>query len=217
MAPVIFCATVLAGIPLTTVSAFAAEQPPAAEAAGQVAPVCEPSVMDSPYVPVDSWVYQAVLRLYGLGFVDDIFLGMRPYTRASLSNMLDQAGARIQDADPGPATDQAEEIYEALTYELRYDMQGPCLVHQGNTRVESVYTLARGISGTPLRDSYHLGSTVIDDYGRPYANGFNDYTGASGFAWPGGSSSMRAASLMAPRRRQATPRRLRLRFQARWI
>ena len=110
---------------------------------------------------------------------------MRPYTRASLSNMLDQAGARIQDADPGPATDQAEEIYEALTHELRFDMQGPCLVHQGNTRVESVYTVARAISGTPLRDSYHLGSTVINDYGRPYANGFNNYTGASGYASAG--------------------------------
>ncbi|MGB6691374.1 MAG: capsule assembly Wzi family protein [Terracidiphilus sp.] len=185
MAPVILCATVLAALPITTVSAFAAEQPAAAEGAGQVAPVCEPSVMGSPYVPVDSWVYQAVLRLYGLGFVDDIFLGMRPYTRASLSNMLDQASARIQDADPGPATDQAEEIYEALTYELRYDMQGPCRAHEGNTRVESVYTIGRGISGTPLRDSYHLGSTVINDYGRPYSNGFNNYTGASAYASAG--------------------------------
>jgi hypothetical protein len=148
-------------------------------------PVCEPSVLDSPYVPVDSWVYPAVLRLYGLGFIDNIFLGMRPYTRASLSNMLDQVGARIQDADPGPETDQAEEIYEALSHELIFDMQGPCLSHQGHTRVESVYTLARGISGTPLRDSFHLGSSVINDYGRPFANGFNNYTGASGFASAG--------------------------------
>jgi hypothetical protein len=170
-----------------TVSALAAP-----EGAAQVVPdrgrpasVCEPSVMDSPYVPVDSWVYPAVLRLYGLGFVDNVFLGMRPYTRASLSNMLDQAGARIQDADPGPETDQAEEIYEALTHELRFDVQGPCLMHEGNSRVESVYTIARAISGTPLRDSYHLGSTIINDYGRPYANGFNNYTGASAYASAG--------------------------------
>jgi hypothetical protein len=146
---------------------------------------CEPSILDSPYIPVDSWVYPAVLRLYGLGFLDDVFLGLRPYTRASVSNMLDEAGARIEDADPGPATDEAEGIYEALTHELRYDTQGPCLAHEGNSRVESAYTVARGISGTPLRDSYHLGSTIVNDYGRPYSNGFDNYTGASGYAGAG--------------------------------
>jgi hypothetical protein len=45
--------------------------------------------------------------------------------------------------------------------------------------------VARGISGTPLRDSYHLGSTVINDYGRPYENGMNNYSGASGYASAG--------------------------------
>jgi hypothetical protein len=162
----------------------------ASDGAGQLspdrsrpAPACMPAVIDSPYVPVDSWVYPAILRLYSLGFLDDIFIGMRPYTRASLGNMLDDVSARIQDADPGPATDQAEEIYEALIHELRNDIQGPCLAYQGNTRLESVYTILRGLSGTPLRDSYHLGSTIINDYGRPYENGFNNYTGAS--AWAG--------------------------------
>jgi hypothetical protein len=70
-------------------------------------------------------------------------------------------------------------------HELRYDSQGPCLAHKGNSRIESVYTVARGISGTPLRDSYHLGSTIINDYGRPYESGFNNYTGASGYAAAG--------------------------------
>ena len=43
----------------------------------------------------------------------------------------------------------------------------------------------RAISGTPLRDSYHLGSTIVNDYGRPYENGFNNYSGASGYASQG--------------------------------
>ena len=192
LAPVFQCATVLAGILLMAVCPIAAEQPAAAEGAGQVSrdpsrpqPVCMPSLLDSPYIPVDSWVYPAVLRLYGMGFVDTVFLNMRPYTRASLSNMLDEAGGRIEDADPGPATDQAEEIYEALTREVHLDMQGPCLQYEGNSRVESVYTVARDMTGTPLRDSYHLGSTIVNDYGRPYAGGFNNYTGASGYAGAG--------------------------------
>lgn len=120
-----------------------------------------------------------------MGFVDDVFLGMRPWTRTSLQHMLEQAGARIEDADPGPITDQAEEIYEALDRELHQDMQGPCRNFKGTARMESVYSNFRGISGTPLRDSFHLGQTIINDYGRPYANGFNNYTGASAYASAG--------------------------------
>ena len=99
--------------------------------------------MDSPYIPVDSWIYPAVLRLYSLGFIDNVFLGMRPWTRASVSHMLENAGARIDDADAGPATDEAQSIYEALNEELTEDTQGPCGAHQGTTRLESVYSVAR--------------------------------------------------------------------------
>ena len=192
MASVIHFAAVLAGLFLIPGYPLAAEQPGGPDGAGQIAgdpnrpaSVCEPSTLDSPYIPVDSWVYPAVLRLYGLGFVDTVFLDMRPYTRSSLDHMLEVAGARIEDADPGPDTDQAQEIYEALTHELRADMQGPCLAHEGKSRIESLYSVERAISGTPLRDSYHLGSTVVNDYGRPYQNGFNDYSGASGYASAG--------------------------------
>jgi hypothetical protein len=41
------------------------------------------------------------------------------------------------------------------------------------------------MSGTPLHDSFHLGSTIVNDYGRPYENGFNNYSGASGYAIAG--------------------------------
>ena len=36
--------------------------------------------------------------------------------------------------------------------------------------------------GTPLRDSYHFGQTIADDFGRPYGQGFNTINGASGYA-----------------------------------
>jgi hypothetical protein len=61
------------------------------------APVCEPSSLDCPYIPVDSWVYPAVLRLYSLGFLDTVYLDMRPWTRSSVDPMLEEAGARIED------------------------------------------------------------------------------------------------------------------------
>jgi hypothetical protein len=52
-------------------------------------------------------------------------------------------------------------------------------------RIESTYSVVRAISGTPLRDSFHLGSTIVNDYGRPYENGFNNYSGLSGYATAG--------------------------------
>ena len=148
-------------------------------------PACMPSALGSPYIPVDSWVYPAILRLYSLGFVDNVFLGMRPWTRSSIGRMMEAASARIEDADAGASTDEAQAIYDALMHELRSDAEGPCLPRQSSTHIESVYSLGRAISGTPLRDSYHLGSTIINDYGRPYENGFNNYTGASGYATVG--------------------------------
>lgn len=190
-------ATGLACFLLVTAIGLAAEQPGSpqpsgAEGVGQQggnnrppASVCEPAALGSPYIPVDSWVYPAVLRLYSLGFLDHVFLGMRPWTRSSVTHMLEDAANKIQDADAGPLTDQAQDLYDALAYELRYDMSGPCGLLKGNTRVESVYSVARAISGTPLRDSYHLGSTIVNDYGRPFQNGFNNYSGASGYASAG--------------------------------
>ena len=151
---------------------------------GRPVPVCMPAALGSPYIPVDSWVYPAVLRLYGLGYIDTVYLGMRLWTRASVDRMLEQAAGHIEDAQDSPdqKTDEAEQIYEALEYELHPDISGPCGMLKGHTRVESVYSMSRGISGTPLHDSFHLGQTIVNDYGRPYENGFNNYTGFSGFA-----------------------------------
>jgi hypothetical protein len=176
------CAALLATLSLMPACPLAAQQP---AATANTASPCAPSQLGSPYISVDSWVYPAVLRLYSLGYVDTVYLGMRPWTRASLSHMIELAGARIQDADASPATDEAQGIYDALLHELSNDTEGPCLTLKGNSRIESVYTVGRGISGTPLRDSYHLGSTIINDYGRPYEKGFNNYTGASGYASAG--------------------------------
>src|ERR1035438_5351947 len=190
----IFRHLTLLGLLLASASFAFAEQPGAPDGgasagehkfghkSGPPAAPCEPSTLGSPYIPVDSWVYPAVLRLYSLGYVDSVYLGMRPWTRASLSHMLDDVGTRLEDADGAPGESEAEGLYEALMHELSYDAEDDCPAHKGYIRVESAYTVARGMSGTPLRDSYHLGSTIVNDYGRPYASGFNNYTGASGYA-----------------------------------
>lgn len=176
----------LASLTLAFCAALAAEPPaPPSGGGSQSTSVCEPASLGSPYINVDSWVYPAILRLYSLGYVDHVFLGMRPWTRASIQHMLEDVGERLQDADVGSTTDEAQQIYDSLQHELMQDMNGPCLRYKGGLHVESIYSVMRGISGTPLRDSYHLGSTIVNDYGRPYEGGFNNYSGVSGYATAG--------------------------------
>jgi hypothetical protein len=130
-------------------------------------------------------MYVSLTRLYSLGFIDRAFLGQRPWTRSAVQHMLEDTAAQLEDAPNNAATDQAQELYDKLMHELSIDQEGPCRSHRGAARVESTYTVARGISGTPLHDSWHLGETVTNDYGRPVENGFNSYSGASGYATAG--------------------------------
>jgi hypothetical protein len=145
---------------------------------------CEPPVQGSPYFPVDSWVYPALLRLYSLGFLDTPYLGIRPWTRASVRNMLEATGDSLADEaeDQEPDAEEAQRIYDALMHELNSDPWSPCRIREDTFRIESTYTAVRGITGVPLRDSFHLGTTLVNDFGRPYENGLSSYSGASGYA-----------------------------------
>ena len=190
--PVQFYGMALSGLLLIAASSLSAAQSSGQQGANQgtndsdaSAQDCDSSMSGSPYIPVDSWIYPAVLRLYSLGFLDHVFLGLRPWTRASLSHMLEDTGGKIEDANAGPVTDEARELFDALNHELHLDSGGPCPARMGDLRIESTYSVVRAISGTPLRDSFHLGSTIVNDYGRPYENGFNNYSGLSGYATAG--------------------------------
>jgi hypothetical protein len=132
--------------------------------------------LGSTYVPVDSWIYSAVDRLHGLGYVDTAFLGMRPWTRVSIVNMLEEASDKIEDVDN---EDEACKIYHGLQRELKPDVDQLNGSRKPHVQLESVYTRLNGITGTPLRDSFHLGQTIVNDYGRPYQEGFNNVTGFS--------------------------------------
>jgi hypothetical protein len=155
--------------------------------AGAPAAVCVPESRDSAFIPVDSWVYPAVLRLYSMGYLNSVYLGQRPWTRANVSHMLEEGDAILEDAGKfeEPSVSQAQVIFDALRRELHYDLAKACIQEEGKARVETTYTTVRVLSGTPLRDSFHLGSTIINDYGRPYENGVNNYSGLSGTATAG--------------------------------
>jgi hypothetical protein len=131
--------------------------------------------LGSAYIPVDSWVYPAMMRLYSLGYVDTAFLGIRPWTRRSVLHML----RKSQDDIVGGNDTQAQDILESLLRELSAEVPGWDVSRGAVYGMQSAYTRAMGIGGTSLRDSYHVGQTVVNDYGRPYQPGFNNITGVS--------------------------------------
>jgi hypothetical protein len=138
-----------------------------------------PDHNSSAYIPVDSWVYPAMLRLYSMGYLDTMFLSMRPYTRRSALHILQASEDAILSSDDT----QAQDILSALLSELTDEgITGPAI--SGNARgavdgVQSVYTRMIGVSGNILVDSFHLGQTFFNDYGRPHQPGFNNITGFS--------------------------------------
>jgi len=129
--------------------------------------------LGSTYIPVDSWMYPAMTRLYSLGYVDTMFLGMRPWTRRSVLHMLlESENDILQDRNP-----EAEGILNDVLEELRAEVPSGDMPRGAVFGLYSAYTRVMGIGGPVLRDSFHLGQAINNDYGRPYATGFNNITG----------------------------------------
>jgi hypothetical protein len=137
--------------------------------------------MGSPYVPLDSWIYPALERLAALGYVNSAIAGMRPWSRSECARQLAEAGDRIADGGNG----EAVRLYQDLMREFGNEVG--LLGGGDNTafRVESIYARATQIVGNPLTDGYHFGQTLINDFGRPEEQGFNNVSGMSGWATAG--------------------------------
>jgi len=142
----------------------------------------QPKNMGSPYVPLDSWVYPALERLVARGYVQTAFLGMRPWIRLECARLIDEARERFPEEKADP---QAGRLFRALEKEFAEELN---LLGGGTNRrlrLELVYTRVTGISGKPLTDGFHFGQTIVNDFGRPYEEGFNSVAGFSGWASDG--------------------------------
>ncbi|HYM79482.1 MAG TPA: capsule assembly Wzi family protein [Candidatus Dormibacteraeota bacterium] len=137
-----------------------------------------PSFTGSPYVPLDSWIYPALERLAALGYVRTSILGLRPWTRLECLRLLGEAGERLPEADAPP---EVQELYQSLSREFESERDAPESGNAVHAQVESVYVRTLGISGKPLTDNEHFGQTILNDYGRPFQEGFNSVVGSS--AW----------------------------------
>src|SRR3984957_1418684 len=127
------------------------------------------------YVPLDSWVYPAFERLFSMGYADSAYLGMRPWTRTSCLQILEETYPKLQDA---PNDQEAWRIFKALAVEFGAE------AGQTNpqAKLHDAYTRNMYIKGRPINDSFHFGQTLINDYGRPYQGGFNALDGFTAWA-----------------------------------
>jgi membrane-associated phospholipid phosphatase len=143
-----------------------------------------PENMGSPYVPLDSWVYPAFDRLAALGLVRSGLAGMRPWTRWECARLWNEASEAA--GEDNPHLSDSSQLLAALRREFASEFdEGGTGGNNLRFRVESVYTRVTGISGPPLSRSYDFGQTILNDFGRPFAEGANNVTGLSGWASAG--------------------------------
>jgi len=137
----------------------------------------------SPYVPLDSWVYPAMERLAGLGLLNDEFMGMRPWTRNECARLVNESADELPDLQTGNS--EASGLIEALQREFRSDIEGTSGNGEGAFRLESLYSRTEHISGRPIFNSYNFALTQINDFGRPYGEGWSTVNGFSAYATQG--------------------------------
>ena len=143
----------------------------------------DPAYMGSTYMPLDSWVYPAFGRLSALGYLPTAIMAIRPWPRLECARLVQEAEEQLRAADEGSASVRAviHDLHQEFAIELA-NLEG---ARNLGAQVESAYARGTEIAGTPLRDSYDFAQTLYDDFGRPYGQGFNAVTGASGRAEAG--------------------------------
>jgi hypothetical protein len=131
-------------------------------------------------VPLDSWIYPAMERLIGGAYIDTAFLGLRPWSRMSCARMLMEMDSKVEYHADIPS--EISKLKKALDTEFAPEIATWEGRPTESIELDSVYTRVTDIAGKPVNDSYHFGQTLINDYGRPYWQGFNNVTGFSASA-----------------------------------
>jgi membrane-associated phospholipid phosphatase len=129
------------------------------------------------FVELDSWVYPAMDRLAGLGYVHTAMQGLRPWTRMQVALLVEEATEMLQEHEI--RGDGAAELVMRLRGEFAYELGMLDGGRNMSAGIESVYTRAVSISGPALTDGFDFGQTLSYDFGRPYERGTNLQEGGS--------------------------------------
>ncbi len=131
-------------------------------------------------IPLDSWIYPVFDRLAALGYLPDGSAMIRPWSRLEAARLVAEARAHTFEMD-----DTAASLLASLDGEFAHETRILTGSREREARVETAYTRFTGIGGTPLRDGYHFGQTLVNDYGRPYGKGANAIGGIAARASAG--------------------------------
>ncbi|MBV9144431.1 MAG: capsule assembly Wzi family protein, partial [Acidobacteria bacterium] len=126
--------------------------------------------MSSTYIQLDSWIYPAIERLTALGVVNSSYLGLRPWTRMSVYQM-------ISSAQEPEGLAEATQLLEALRSEFDRESELRNGLPNESVSVDRIYTRSQYISGLPLNDGFHFGQAVVNDFGRPFGGGLQQIAG----------------------------------------
>jgi len=135
-----------------------------------------PNYMGTTFVPLDSWVYPALARLEGLGYLPKYVQAIHPLARLECARLTLQAQENVGYPE---VNNESGRVVAALRQEFAVELANLEGAANVGVQLESAYARAIEIMGMPLRDSYHFAQTLYNDYGRPYGQGFNSIVGAS--------------------------------------
>lgn len=141
------------------------------------------SNMASTYVPIGSWVYPAFERLAAEGYLPAAFFSLRPWTRMDCARLVDEAEELLdndaQQIAARPAASDAPALLASLKEEFAVELARRAGARNVEFRMESLDQRVTAIAGRPLTDGFHFGETLVNDDGRPFAEGANLYSGIS--------------------------------------
>lgn len=125
----------------------------------------------STLVPMDSWVYSALERLAAMGLIPSQQVAIRPWTRQECRRQVREAEESLHGfatMDNTVSTSVQSEA-ESMLPELEHYLREP--ETQSKVVLESVYARYGSIMGPALTDSFHIGQTWWNDFGRPLGRG----------------------------------------------
>jgi len=134
------------------------------------------SEMASTYVPLDSWIYSAFEVLAAEGYVQTAFFSLRPWTRLDCARLIEEADDQIANDLVTPDTSA---LLRNLKLEFGAELERRAGMPNREFRLESLEQRVNAIAGRPLTDGFHFAETLVDDDGRPFANGANLYSGTA--------------------------------------
>lgn len=141
------------------------------------------SNMASTYVPIGSWVYPAFERLAAEGYLPSAFFSLRPWTRMDCARLVDEADDIVDEDEPQiaakPTASDVPVLLSSLKGEFAVELARRAGARNAEFRMESLDQRVTTIAGRPLTDGFHFGETLVNDDGRPFAEGTNLYSGVS--------------------------------------